>query len=239
MLVSRIRQELDFIDYIKKLEKRVRVLETVNRSANTSVDSGSFNLSGGSLTVTDTFGNVVFELKRENDKSVIYMNPTFGNPNDEQLKITASSTVDDGPEFRVEVQDSTGTSLGGYLSVSRDKVALSQFADGGIESGLSFSPAADRPRAIILKGRFWPNETIDANQATFVGKVDVPAGFSSVTVSYDRTITDNMIPIVTVSSATAVAWVVSSQTSTDFTVTWADTTAKTVNYWCFATPLGA
>lgn len=240
MTLSRHRDELDLIDYIRRLEKRVKNLESSNRSANTSVDSGSFTLTGGSLRVTDTMGNVVFELMREDDKPVIYMYPTFGNPNNERLKLSSSSTVDRGPEFRVEVQESDGTAFGGYLSVAREGVALSQFSDGGVESGISFSPSLDRQRAIVLKGRFWPNESIDANQATYVGQVAVDSGFSAVTISYDREMTDCiMVPVPALVSAANVAWGISSQTTLDFTVSWADTTAKTVNYWCFAIPLGA
>ena len=239
-MMSRNRQDLDLIEYIRRLEARVKNLESTNRTANTSVDSGSFTLTGGRLTITDTLGNTIFELRRENDSPVMYMYPTYGNPNSDVLKVSATSTVDNGPEFRVENLMSDGTPYGGYLSVAKGGVALSQFADGGIESGVSFSPREDRQRAVVLKGRFWPNETVDGNQATFVGQLSVDSGFSSVTISYDREMTDCiMVPVVTLVSAANVAWGISSQTTTDFTVSWADTTAKVINYWCFAIPVGA
>lgn len=234
--MNRNRERLDVLDYIVRLERRIKNLESSNRSGNTSVDSGSFTLTGGRLAVTDTMGNVVFELEREGDIPVIYMHPTFGNPNNERIKISSSSTVDNGPEFRVEIQESDGTPFGGYLSVSRGGVALSQFSEGGVESGISFSPRTERERAIVLKGLFWPNESVDANQATYVGRIDVDAGFSALTVSYDRQMPEAMVPIPSVLSATPVAWGLSSQTDLDFTVSWADTTAKTINYWCFAVP---
>lgn len=237
--MSRHRKEQDLVEYYRNLEQRITRLETSNRMANTSVDSGSFTLNGGRLTITDSLGNTIFELERQNDNPVIYMYPTFGNPTASTLRIIGSSTVDQGPEFRVEVLQSDGTPNGGYLSVSKGSVALSQVIPDGKVSGITFSPSEERQRAIVLRGRFWPNETVDDNQSTFVGQIPVDAGFSSLTVSYDRTMPDVMVPIPALGSAANVAWGVSSQTANDFTVSWADTTAKTINYWCFAIPLGA
>lgn len=239
MSVSRNRHPQDLVEFYKMLEQRISKLESSNRSNNTSVDSGSFALNGGRLVVNDSMGNIIFELKQENDIPVVYMYPTYGNPEAAKLKISGSSTIDNGPEFRVEVLQEDGTPNGGYLSVSQGSVGLSQTIPDGAESGILFSPKAERQGAIVLKGAFWPNETTDANQATFVGRIDVDTGFSAVTVSYDRQMSDPMIPVPALLNATgAVAWGLTSQTDVDFTVSWAGTDAKTINYWCFAIPVG-
>lgn len=239
MSVSRNRHPQDLVEFYKMLEQRISKLESSNRSNNTSVDSGSFALNGGRLVVNDSLGNIIFELKQEDDIPVVYMYPTYGNPEAAKLKISGSSTIDQGPEFRVEVLQEDGTPNGGYLSVSQGSVALSQTIPEGVESGITFSHREDRQRAITLRGKFWPNETMDANQATFVGRINVDAGFSALTVSYDRQMSDVMLPVPALLNSTGVvAWGLTSQTDVDFTVAWAGTDAKTINYWCFAIPVG-
>lgn len=238
--MSRFRKELDLVEHFRLLEQRISKLETSNRSNNTSVDSGSFAINGGRLVVNDSMGNIIYELLREDENPVVYIHPTFGNPNQDKIKISGTSDVGRGPEYRVEILQSDDTPLGGYLSVREDGVALIH-TNNDVQSGIEFSAEAASQGIVTIKGKFWPNQSLDPNQATFVGQINVDTGFSALTVSYDREMTDGvMVPVpALMNSAGAVAWSITSQTTTDFTVAWAGTDAKTINYWCYVIPMGA
>lgn len=234
--MSRSRLQQDLLDTIAKLEKRVKKLEAGNRGTNTSLESGNFVLNGGSIDVTDTSGNVIFRLARTGNDPTVTFTPTEGNVNNKRIKFTGHSYTDKGTQLEVQVQNFDGTPSGGYLTVGEYGVALTHDTAGKL-SGIIASNDLARPSALLLKGIFYSGLANNIeDQAVIVGSVDVPAGFSSITVTYGKAFDTNVIPLVSVLSTTGgpVSWSLSNQTPSAFTVEWSGTTAKTISYWAFA-----
>jgi hypothetical protein len=90
------------------------------------------------------------------------------------------------------------------------------------------------PGTIAIRGKWLNQVDLDANQAISVGSVDVIAGLSSVTYTYDVTMASLMAPVVglfNVGGALLTSWNISDMTTISFSVRWSGTLAKTMNFW--------
>lgn len=231
--MTRSRLPEDLIQKIIRLEKRLSDLESVNRLTNASVGSGEFTLSGGDLVIRDDAGNKVLEIIHGTEPYIaIY--PSDENAADDKIVIKGASNLNEGVELQASIQTSSSVQDGARLRLKKDYATLRHTPSGSPETTISLGKISGFSQSILFRGKWLPSTIVDKYQAVITDTLNIEAGFSSLIVSYDRTMDSQMIPLVSLLNALgAVSWSVTAQSSSGFTVAWSGTDAKTISYWSF------
>lgn len=249
--MSRERTRRDLIDRIIELESRIKALETATRIGATSIDSGALIINDGIIDVRDSNGNTLvsivggnqpainlYPLGREVDPTNVakirsYWNGTGAPGSSGSIEI---STTDATWRNKQIIATSTASGGTGLISISNEPYTAS--TDFNVQESLKAKMVIGNigpdDRGIFLQGR-WPNTHINRWQASFVDSFSVGPGFSNLLYTYGWTVPDRMIPIVTLTGATATSWAITSQDNNGFQVSWGDTTARGVNVWAVRT----
>jgi len=156
--------------------------------------------------------------------------------------------------YQQVVRFSDQTSFGGYSWATKDEYS-SGFNKGGVQGGffwgndvearvgfkdtdLSVAQFFDFSSGKTYHMGKWENYVAaDPAQGIFTGSV-VLSGIAAMVLSYGTTMDSAPVPIVTCQASnygtgTPTVWGVSASSTTGFTVSWNNTQAMRVNFWCF------
>lgn len=166
------------------------------------------------------------------------INDASGNPTDH---VYTQVAYDAGEPFGLSFWElvelrNTRTSDGGKLMLMEYATVLSHQPDPsrGLESYLALGgwPGGSKGLGrIYIQGKFEKAYMADAQGALWANRDVVGAGFSGATYAYGPTTSDYMLPICTIHGAIGDSHVLTSETTTTFTVSWNGTAAHTVYAW--------
>lgn len=189
----------------------------------TSIEEGDLILKNGNILVYGSLPSITFFPLAGSSTRIIEL---FGSNDDAFLKQTLTLLV----------QTLGGVADGGKIILAEESAILSHhpLASGGNESYLWFNIDPTVDEIMSMQGK-WPNQfQYSTLQAIYPGVINVGAGFTSYTHTYFSAFATTMAPVVCLNnSGGTVSWNLTAQSTSSFTVAWAGTAAKTLNFWAF------
>jgi len=220
---------------VADLIRRVEQLERNPRISSTSIDTGALIVRGGDIIVENADGIEIIRITQSGALGVpeIRFSP-LGLATSHILSINADDAVVNGTAQtlgRFEVLDASTSDLdGGFVHIyeTGSKIGFSDF--GVSEAFAEFAILGAVTDGIRFVGRF--GGAFSNIEGVIAGTQAVGAGFGGITIGYPFTMATTPSPIVgLLNSAGALAWCLTAQSNTSFTVSWSGTLAKTINYW--------
>ena len=122
---------------------------------------------------------------------------------------------------------------GGFVELYQSGARLGYHNDStGDESYFEAGEISGLDGRLRIVGRWLNNFQIETIDAIYPGSFDVTSGFGSWTLTYFASFASSVVPIVgLLNSAGALAWNITAQSASSFTVAWTGTLAKTINMW--------
>lgn len=233
-------RDADLVNKVADLERRAKQLVRNPRTVATAIDEGSLIVnSEGVIEVRGLTGEYIFfKYYPELNLVVIALN---GEPslNTEVVYQITEEDIDGLVEVTatIYIQEIIGfTVTGGTMFNAVEFASLQYYPPGGgptIAGWLmrDYTPFGIDGRLGAL-GRFLDRVQLSNKEAVYTGSFSVGAGVSSATHTYASSFATTMYPILGLHSASgAVAWSITAQSATSFTVAWVGTTAKIINMW--------
>lgn len=233
--MSRNRQKpFDIVEYVKKLEERVSILERTPRLGNASIDSGQLTVKGGDIVVVEADGTTrVLEIVHGSIPS-INMYPIGDGGEDFKLAMFGWESAAQGAALQLSVEKVDTGQAGGKLLLMNRATYLSLQRDDSPEVFIALGAVENHPEHYWFKGRFMNGIDVTDSDGLVVGQMDVAGGAASATFTYAFPKLTPMVPVVTLECTTIMQWQVTASSETSFTVDWSnDTPAKKVNFWAF------
>jgi hypothetical protein len=224
----------DIVEYVRRLEERVSILERAPRLGNASIDSGQLTVKGGDIVVTEADGTTrVMEILHGSIPR-INMYPIGDGGEDFKLTSFGWESAEQGAAFQLGVEKVDTGQDGGKLLLMNRAVYLSLLRDDSPEVFIALGAIEDYPEHYWFKGRFMNGVDVTDSDALVVGQMDVAGGAASATFTYAVPKLTAMVPVVTLECTTIMEWQVTVSSATSFTVDWSnDTPAKKINFWAF------
>jgi len=230
---------VDLIDRIIALKRRIRALENNPRIVATAIDGGELIVPAeGQITIFKDDGSVgiVIAYYTTLGIAVIRFVPQ-GNADPEIVYYVQDINFDGIAQTNNQYYrytPATGFVDGGSLSMSETFVTL-RYVPANVQQGqiaLREFSIYGAPGNLWFIGQ-WLNEfQVATTDAIYSGSRSISAGVSSATVTYSATFATTVAPVLGFHSASgAVAWSLTAQSSSAFTVAWTGTTAKILNMW--------
>jgi len=227
--IQQYRNVPDLIEQIKRLEKRIAVLETSKRIGSSSVDSGSLIINDGDLIIKDASGSERIRLTRGVNPSVYQR---AANATDEARARAVAFEQDGKLQYQLYVvRDSDGAGDGGKLLLTREYAYLSHQPASGEETFIGLSAYAAYDNHFLFRGKWISDNQFADWNAVFMGTAKVESGFSGYAHTYDYPYPTTPLVLYSVTGNPATfTHSITATSTTGFTVTWSGTAAHDVNY---------
>jgi len=232
---DKYRSTEDLLAMIKELEDKVSKLERNPRIGNTAIDSGGLTVNGGDIIVKDTNGVEIIKIFKSDPPEIRFA--PLGDDTTHVASIFAQEETIFGVDqtagrFQIRtvpglLQDGGGVLL--YNNGARlSHVDNATGAEGGYEAGIFNST----PGIVRIFGRWLNTFQISSTDAVITGSVTSGVA-NSVTITYTITFATTIVPVLGfLSTAGAVSWSITAQSTSAFTVAWTGAAAaKTINMW--------
>lgn len=225
----------DLIQALAALRQRVSVLERTTRAGNTGIDRGNLVVNGGDIIIKNNAGIDVIRMFQDNPPEIRFA--PIGSDSDHVASFySQDETINGTAQTAGYLQIRTVPGLvadGGYIKTFKDGAILGWTDNatgdvGSYETGLINSQTG----TLRIVGRWLNLVQTSASDALFTGSIATGVA-NSATLNYNTPFATSMVPIIGfVSTAGAIAWSVTAQSSASFTVSWGGAAAaKVLNIW--------
>lgn len=222
-------------EVILDLERRVSALERLPNIGNTSIDTGELIVKGGDIIVEDEDGVEVMRITQNGifGRPEIRFAP-LGESTEHILSINGEDGIINGLLETIgnfEVVDVASQQRdGGFVDIFETGARVGIEQIGGNVAFMEVGLVSGVENTVRYVGRW--SIFSGGTEALSALSTNIGAGFGGATIAYGATYATTAIPIVgLLNSAGALAWCITAQSTSSFTVSWTGTLAKVINHW--------
>lgn len=225
----------DLITTIDKLRRRIHKLERNPRVGDTAIDRGNLVVNGGDIIIRNNDGIDVIRMFQDNPPEIRFA--PIGADSDHVASLyaqdeTINSTDQTAGYFQIRTLPGL-TADGGYVKIYKDGATLGHIdAGSGDEGSYNTGVINGTTGALRIVGRWLNLVQVSASDALFTGTIATGVA-NSATLNYTTPFATTIVPVIGfVSTAGAIAWSITAQSTSSFTVAWGGAAAaKVLNMW--------